>query len=136
MFYRQLQALNSIGEIDLDCKEKLKGEKFSKYNTPGIYLLISDHNFGRLNGTSNILYIGCSGIRKNQKQGMLARLRNTRSKKYKLILSYIQKTIPKIKIKVVFFECETPLQTETQLLSSYLETHLELPPLNAHLPAK
>ena len=135
-FTKQLKSLHPTTIINFSCIAHFKPSEYTELNVPGVYFLVLEKAFGRVVGSSNVLYIGCSGMKKNQNQGMLGRLRNTRSKKYGVILSHIQKASTCMKIKVILYQSENPLEIEKLLLSSYLETYFELPPLNSHLPSK
>jgi hypothetical protein len=134
-FNQELDLLNHISTIDFFKKNITKIDA-SLLNVPGVYILQSENDFGRLNGKSKVLYIGCSGKRKNQAQGMIKRLFNTRSRKYQFLIEKIQSTTSNVKIKVAFYQSDRPEELEAKLLLSYLDSYFELPPLNSQMPFK
>lgn len=102
-----------------------KEEAKNVLKKPGVYFIYSDKRFSRLNGTTNIIYIGLAKVdlfkrltTKNRK----ARPRFERLREHKHNLTF--------KIKKV---CRTEKQArefEARALLKFEEKHLELPPLN------
>jgi hypothetical protein len=101
----------------------------------GIYAFRLKTPFARLVGKSDILYIGKveQNSKINKRPGIWHRLKNYRqhnlgaSKRLKDIELYFG---GKSSIEYSYVLCTDPRQTESELLKSYYEQHLEFPPLN------
>ena len=101
----------------------------------GVYAFRLKKSFGRLRGTSDILYIGmCNqNAEVNRRPGLWHRLNNYRqnlgggSKRLKDVERLFG---GKSCIQYSYVPCDSPREVERALLANYYEKHLEIPPLN------
>jgi len=101
----------------------------------GVYAFRVKHQFSRLKGKSNVLYIGKvdQNPEHNKRPGIWHRLSNYRqnnngaSKRLKDVERHFK---GKSSIEYAYEICKDPRETEKHLLDSYYEIHIELPPLN------
>jgi hypothetical protein len=99
----------------------------------GVYAFRVEEQFGRIQGNSNILYIGKADQNPKRKKGIWYRLRNYRqdTKGASKRLKKIEEAFGgKSSIEYAYEICDDPRGTEKALLESYYEIHLEFPPLN------
>lgn len=101
----------------------------------GVYAFRLKEPFGRLQGESNILYIGKvhQNPETNNRPGIWHRLMNYRQKNGGASerLKDIEKTFgDKSAIEYAYVVCTEPREVESALLASYYALHLEYPPLN------
>lgn len=95
----------------------------------GVYIIRTDKSFGRLKGSSDILYIG----KTNTKGGF-----KTRMKQYfnpgpsQLTNIRINNFLNNnhVFMEILFLKDNDPESLERDLLKKYMEEHLELPPFN------
>jgi len=95
----------------------------------GVYIIRTDKSFGRLKGSSDILYIG----KTNAKGGF-----KTRMKQYfnpgpsQLTNIRIKNFLSnnRVFMEISFLKNNDPESLERDLLKKYVEEHLELPPFN------
>jgi len=124
--------------------------KGSEINFSGIYAFVLDRTFSRLNGKTDILYIGQSGGRSLRGRPIIERMDDyLRAYKSAPQDKRIGDSLNKIKTKVrigrilknpllnnrvyIFYKKFNPDQCkreESSLLKEYSEDHIELPPLN------
>ncbi len=121
------------GEIDAKVPEdfvKQFAAIFSSLNARKykgvVYVWYTDKGIPRLNGESNIVYIGKTKNSLFDRQHRYAELEGSyyNWERYKHI---IQNFGP---IKVKFIAAENPKDTERNLLECYFKEHLEIPPIN------
>lgn len=104
--------------------------------TIGVYAMVASHIFGRLNGQSDILYIGsATRERKGLKGRVKQYIRPGRTQKTSLRINANLKAGLN-EAKVFLWICETPAakNLESNLLKQYETAHRELPPWNRSLP--
>jgi len=135
-----------FGEFNYECIK----DKNSTINFPGVYVFILNRSFSRLQGKTDILYIGQSGGRSPRGRPIIERM-NDYLRAYKSApqdkrigdsLNMIKTKVrigrilknPLLKNKVyIFYKKLSPDQCkkeESDLLKKYSEDHIELPPLN------
>jgi excinuclease UvrABC nuclease subunit len=83
--------------------------------------------FGRLKGSSDLLYIGCASTRKGINQRMRQYLKPGKSQ---WTNQRINSMIDKYKIEFSYIVTENPQALELSFLRAYIKDHDELPPLN------
>jgi len=101
----------------------------------GVYAFRLKSEFGRIIGSSSLLYIGKSeqNPERNKRPGIWHRLSNYRqyntgaSKRLKDIEN---KFGGKSAIEYSYVRCEHPRDIERELLDNYYSIHMEFPPLN------
>jgi hypothetical protein len=95
----------------------------------GIYIMKHIEPFGRLRGTSDILYIGSttSSIR----QRLLGYLNPGPTQRTNI---RINKMLQKYNIRISWHKMDHPKELETQLLEQYYKEHDEQPPFNFQGP--
>ena len=96
---------------------------------PGIYIMRLGKHFGRLRGTSDILYIGSTTSSIRQRLGGYFNPGPTQRTNIR-----INKMLQKYTIQVAWYETENPKKLETKLLEQYFEEHDEQPPFNYQGP--
>lgn len=104
----------------------------------GTYAMVASTKFGRLQGESDILYIGSAT---NKKKGLKSRIKQYikpgKTQKTSLRINRsLTDGIPGNKVFLWLHENPLALKIEHTLLSSYEKTHRELPPWNRSLPKK
>jgi hypothetical protein len=111
---------------------QLKSVKNLIPNTPGVYILRAPKAIHRVDGCSNVIYIGKAGSLKDTKQGLQGRLFNTRGAAEKWVRDHIEAKFTTGEFILQFTEIkgEDPKMIEERLLKAYLENHGELPPAN------
>ena len=95
----------------------------------GVYVIRRDggQRFGRLQGESDILYIGST----EAKRGLRQRLRSyLHLGPTQWTNKRINELAKKYEMEVAWCQCDEPGNLENQLLRQYLSEHDELPPLN------
>ena len=106
-------------------------------NKHGVYIFCAPAAFGRVNGESNIIYIGCAGGHDSRAgQGIRGRILNTRGNSEKWIRNKIENMLQEFDFTVYWLvttEGEGPKCIEQDLLCQYREEHFELPPANSTL---
>jgi hypothetical protein len=110
----------------------------------GVYIIRSSKPLNRVNGNSDIIYIGQSGGGiKAGKQGIgskedsQGRLFNTRNSHEIKVRKKIEELHPNSKFKVEYYLTkfnQDPKIIENGLLTAYFNDHFELPPANNHMP--
>lgn len=101
----------------------------------GVYAFRLTHDFERLRGTTNVLYIGLFNQNPdfNTRPGIWHRLMNYRqnndgaSKRLKEVIAHFG---GRSHIEYAYYQCESPREVEKMLLENYYFQHLEIPPLN------
>lgn len=95
----------------------------------GIYIIrmANGQRFGRLNGESDILYIGCTRCRGGLRQRLFQYFHPGSTQWTNRRINEIMKKYP---IEVAWHPCQNPQNLEHSLLKKYLEDHDELPPFN------
>jgi len=104
---------------------------------PGIYEIRTDYEFGRLRGTSRIVYIGSAA--KGNNASLRKRLIEQRIKDSKRYLSRTEKFLKEAGHTVEFHflttrDGTTAKRIEAKRLTEYEKEHWELPPGNGVLP--
>ncbi len=96
---------------------------------PGIYVMRINESFGRLRGSSDILYIGktTSSIR----QRLAGYLNPGSTQRTNIRINNMLERYP---IEIAWFLTDNPSQLETTLLEQYFEEHDEQPPFNYQGP--
>jgi hypothetical protein len=110
-----------------------KSDLFGIPKQPGVYRIVTSEPFGRLQGQSNIIYIGCSS---KGEQGLWLEIGNLLNPQRQHI--YTLKTIRASGLQLEY-EYVTTLAKEAgdieyHLLDRYEREHLELPPANRAKP--
>ena len=121
---------------------KLKDKKIPAKH--GVYLIRASQPLNRVNGKSDIIYIGQSGGgEKGGKQGIgpkgnsPGRLFNTRSSHEIQVRKKIEELFPNSKFKVEYYltgDNQCPIMIEEKLITAYFNNHFELPPANHKMP--
>ena len=101
----------------------------------GVYAFRLNKKFKRLKGETDIIYIGKSNQNpsRNKRPGLWHRLNNYRqnNKGGSQRLKDIENLFGgKNKIQYAYEVCDNPREVEKELLESYYEIHMELPPMN------
>ena len=96
---------------------------------PGIYIMRLGKHFGRLRGTSDILYIGSTTSSIRQRLGGYFNPGPTQRTNIR-----INKMLQRYTIQVAWHETENPKKLETKLLEKYFKEHDEQPPFNYQGP--
>ena len=121
--------------------EQLKQKGFSRWfpftdhnvgrapKQPGVYLFrkAKGIQFGRLQGKSDILYIGSTEAKGGLKQRLRQYLHPGPTQWTNIRISKLSK---KHEMEVAWHPCNEPGNFEHQLLQQYFKEHDELPPLN------
>lgn len=122
-------------EIDLIAKETVSWLPFKQKNVAeasridGVYIIrqAGGKPVGRLQGTSDILYIGSSTCKGGLRQRLSHYFHPGPTQWTNLrINSYLSK----FDMEIAWFPTNQPLNLEHELLSRYLNDHDELPPFN------
>lgn len=101
----------------------------------GVYAFRLKYKFERLQGASNVLYIGMcdQNPKRNKRPGLWHRLNNYRQnlrggpERLKRVENLVG---GRTEIEYSYVVCDFPREKEKSLLSGYYQQHLELPPLN------
>lgn len=101
----------------------------------GVYAFRLKYKFARLDGMSDVLYIGmCNqNPKRNKRPGLWHRLNNYRHnlrggpERLKRVTDLVGGMS---EIEYAYAVCNSPRETEKALLESYYQRHFELPPLN------
>ena len=117
-----------------DWKEWSSFQDVKNYKN-GVYAFRLKEPFARLKGDSNIIYIGQANHnpKKNKRHGLLHRLQNYKQNNHggsRRLKDIIQEFGGEESIEYSYKISEKPKETEKELLDSYYEKHLELPPMN------
>ncbi|HEO70545.1 MAG TPA: hypothetical protein ENN80_04730 [Candidatus Hydrogenedentes bacterium] len=101
----------------------------------GVYAFRLKRAFGRLRGSSDILYIGKAeqDPARNKRPGIWHRLNNYRQPNSgsSARLRQVEACFGgRSKIEYAYRECENPAEAERALLDDYYARHMEMPPLN------
>ncbi|OGF15816.1 hypothetical protein A3D54_01190 [Candidatus Falkowbacteria bacterium RIFCSPHIGHO2_02_FULL_45_15] len=136
-YYLSKNIFNKYESFDLN---NFKKDKLSEcLRCTGVYVLILNKEFGRLIGSTDILYIGQSGGAKNGKGRFIYerlndyRVGSKNAPQDKRIHDTIEKLILKGDKVILFYkkiDKEKCKIIESELLRQFFEEHLELPPLN------
>jgi hypothetical protein len=106
--------------------------RFNEVN--GVYAFRMKTPFGRLHGSSQVLYIGmCDQNGKvNRRPGLWHRLRNYKQRNNGASerLTDLVKKVGDTQVEYSYVPCASPREIEKGLLTDYYKRHLELPPLN------
>ncbi len=100
----------------------------------GVYAFRLKTPFGRLHGSSQVLYIGMcdQNLELNQRPGLWHRLRNYKQRNNGASerLNDLVKKVGDTQVEYSYVPCASPREIEKGLLADYYKRHLELPPLN------
>jgi excinuclease UvrABC nuclease subunit len=115
-------------------RELTKGSLESVPESPGIYEIRTDYDFGRLKDKSNIVYVGRTGQGRNLKKRLSARVNNpgkflSRAERFLLSEGHF------LEFRFAVAECqEDAKRMEAERLAEYDREYWELPPGNSALP--
>jgi hypothetical protein len=140
--YNKYRKWHSVKYNTKNGINELKTTKIPAKN--GVYIIRASQKLNRVNGKSDIIYIGQSGggqRKGNQgigsKDNSIGRLFNTRSTHELNVRKKIEELHPKSKFKVEYYLTKVnqdPKIIENGLLTAYFNDHFELPPANNHMP--
>ncbi|WP_444913292.1 hypothetical protein [Microbulbifer sp. PAAF003] len=106
-------------------------------SSPAVYAIVSDVSFGRLVGTSNVLYIGkatCLGGDGDNTRlyGYRYQPSNSRDGRIRELAMRAAEHGHNLKLKwLVMDSAESAATKETELLRGFMRLHLEVPPFNS-----